>query len=213
MENISEEKPLQTVAEMIQDNPDGKVTTTTTTTIKKRDDGTTHTSEHTIIKKQKNEINVEDSKLLGTKQIEAANNEIYVNAVEYKNEVAILKGENNLINMIKLESLKVILRLMGTDLKDFCYDMSFGIYSSEEITEFRKSLSTKIENKVDEYVKDYDYIIAPDEKLLLPNFSGDEIFENVQKEIDIIIEEKRRIEKEKQEKEEEERKREEEERI
>ena len=36
MENISEEKPLQTVAEMIQDNPDGKVTTTTTTTIKKK---------------------------------------------------------------------------------------------------------------------------------------------------------------------------------
>ena len=189
--------PLKTVEEMITENENGKTMTTTTKTVEKRDDGTAHISEHVVTKKQKNEINVEGSTISGTKQIEAgANDKKYIDAIEYKGEVAILKGENHLMNMLKLDSLKTILRLMGVDLKDFYYDISFGIYTSEEITEFRKSLSTKLENKKDEYVKEYDYIIASDEKLSLPIFFGDEIFENVQKEIDKINAEKERLKEE-----------------
>jgi hypothetical protein len=150
-------------------------------------------SERVVIKKETNKINVEGSEIVGEKQIEAGENDKkYVEAIEFKGEVAILRAENQLMNIIKLESLQTILRLMNRTLKDFYYDISFGIYSSEEITEFRKSISSKIENKVDEYVKDYDYIIPPDEKLQLPSFFGDDIFESVQKE----IEEKERIKKE-----------------
>ena len=35
-------------------------------------------------------------------------------------------------------------------------------------------------------VKDYDYIIEPDEKMLLPSFFNEEIFESVQNKIDTI---------------------------
>ena len=197
MENNTGDKPLRTVEEQITYNPDGKVTTTKTTTITKKDDGSNRLSERVIIKKQGNKINVEESELIGEKQIEAGNNDPrFVEAIEYKGEIAILKGENQLMNIIKLESLNEILKLMGTNLHEFCYDISFGIYSSEEITEFRKSISSKIENKVDTYVKDYDYIMAPDEKLILPSFFDDEIFDNVQKRVDIILAERERIKKE-----------------
>ena len=197
MENNTGDKPLKTVEEQITYNPDGKVTTTKTTTITKKDDGSNRLSERVIIKKQGNKINVEESELIGEKQIEAGNNDPrFVEAIEYKGEIAILKGENQLMNIIKLESLNEILKLMGTNLKEFSYDISFGIYSSEEITEFRKSISTKIEHKVDTYTKNYDYIMAPDEKLILPSFFDDEIFDSVQKRVDIILAERERIKKE-----------------
>ena len=85
---------------------------------------------------------------------------------------------------------------MDTNLKEFSYDISFGIYSSEEITQCRKSFSTKIEHKVDTYTKNYDYIIAPDEKLILPTFFDDEIFDNFQKRVDIILAEREKLKKE-----------------
>ena len=219
MENTSGEQPLRTVEEQISYNPDGKVTTTKTTTIHKKDDGTNRLSERVVIKKQGNKISVEESELIGEKQVEAGNNDTrFVEAIEYKGEIAILKGENQLMNIIKLESLNEILKLMGTNLKEFSYDISFGIYSSEEITEFRKSISTKIEHKVDTYTKNYDYIMAPDEKLILPSFFDDEIFDSVQKRVDIILAEREKLKKEKElklqlEEEERRKKEEEEERI
>ena len=197
MDENTGDQPLTTVDEQIKYNPDGKVTTKTTKTVIQNDDGTTKYSEQVQVKTQTNQINVAESTITGTKNIEAANDdERYFKSVEYKGEVAILKGENQLIDIIKLDSLNVILRLMGTDLKDFCYDISFGIYSSEEIQEFRKSITTRLSSKNDEYVKDYDYIIEPDEKLLLPSFFGDEIFEIVQTKIDTMIEEQRQKEEE-----------------
>ena len=219
MENTSGEQPLRTVEEQISYNPDGKVTTTKTTTIHKKEDGSNRLSERVVIKKQGNKISVEESELIGEKQVEAGNNDTrFVEAIEYKGEIAILKGENQLMNIIKLESLNEILKLMGTNLKEFSYDISFGIYSSEEITEFRKSISTKIEHKVDTYTKNYDYIMAPDEKLILPSFFDDEIFDSVQKRVDIILAEREKLKKEKElklqlEEEERRKKEEEEERI
>ena len=173
-------QPITTVDEQIKYHPDGKETTTTTKTVLKGDDGSTHYTEHVQVRRQSNQINVADSLVTGTKNIEAgADDERYVKSITYKGELAVLREENHLIEMLKLSSLEVILRLMNTTLKDFCYDISFGIYSSEEIQEFRKSITTKAENKVDDYVKDYDYIIEPDEKMLLPSFFNEEIFESV----------------------------------
>ena len=185
-------QPITTVDEQIKYHPDGKETTTTTKTVLKGDDGSTHYTEHVQVRRQSNQINVADSLVTGTKNIEAgADDERYVKSITYKGELAVLREENHLIEMLKLSSLEVILRLMNTTLKDFCYDISFGIYSSEEIQEFRKSITTKAENKVDDYVKDYDYIIEPDEKMLLPSFFNEEIFESVQNKIDTMMEERR----------------------
>ena len=180
-------KPLQTVEEKITYDPSGKTTTTTTTTVNQRDDGTAHISERSVVRKEGNQINVEESELVGQKNLEG-NEENFIKAVEQKHELAILKGENQLISIIRLESFLKILSQMGTNLKDFIYDISMGIYSSEEIIEFRKSLSTKLEN----YVKDYDCILEQDAKLLLPSFFGEEIFENVEKKITSILEEKQK---------------------
>ena len=200
MENPKTGQPLRTVEEQITYNPEGeKVTTTTTKTVTQKDDGSTRISERIVQKKQGNEINVENSTIVGEKEVVAGNNDTqYLEAIKTKGELAILKGENQLINIVNLESFEVILRQMGIDLNEFYYYVSFGIYSSEEIIEFRKSINTKIENKdkVDEYYKDYDYITEPNEKLILPTLFGDEIFESVQKRIDIIIAERERKKKE-----------------
>ena len=222
MENNNNGQPLRTVDEQIRYDPDGqKVTTTTTKTITQKEDGSTRISERIVTKKQGNEINVADSTIVGEKEVVAGNNDTqYIDAIKTKGELAILKGENQLMNIVNLESFEVILRLMSINLNEFYYYVSFGIYSSEEIYEFRKSISTKIENKdkVDEYYKDYDYMTESDDKLILPTLFGDEIFENVQKRIDIIMAEQKRkkIEEElklKQELEEKQRKDEEELRI
>ena len=222
MDNNNIGQPLRTVDEQITYDPDGqKVTTITTKTVTQKEDGSTRISERIVTKKKGNEINVADSTIVGEKEVVAGNNETqYIDAIKTKGELAILKGENQLMNIVNLESFEVILRLMGINLNEFYYYVSFGIYSSEEIYEFRKSISTKIENKdkVDEYYKDYDYMTESDDKLILPTLFGDEIFERVQKRIDIIMAEQKRkkIEEElrlKQELEEKERKGEEELRI
>ena len=196
MENNNNGQPLRTVDEQIRYDPDGqKVTTTTTKTVTQKEDGSTRISERIVTKKQGNEINVADSTIVGEKEVVAGNNDTqYIDAIKTKGELAILKGENQLMNIVNLESFEVILRLMGINLNEFYYYVSFGIYSSEEIYEFRKSISTKIENKdkVDEYYKDYDYMTESDDKLILPTLFGDEIFENVQKRIDIIMAEQKR---------------------
>ena len=198
MENETGEKSLPTVEEKITYDPNKKTTTTTTTTVNKREDGTAHISERTVIKKQGDQINVAESELVGQNNLEGKE-EGFLKAIENKQELAILKTENELMNIINLESFKKILSLMGTNLKDYVYDISLGVYSSEEIYEFRKSLSTKLENKVDVYVKDYDYILETDAKLLLPSFFGEEIFECVENKMNIILEEKKRKKEEEEE--------------
>ena len=73
-------KPLQTVEEKITYDPSGKTTTTTTTTVNQRDDGTAHISERSVVRKQGNQINVEESELVGQKNLEG-NEENFLKAV------------------------------------------------------------------------------------------------------------------------------------
>ena len=171
MEN---EKPLITVEQKITSDPSGTSTTTTTTTVQTNDDG------------KNNEINVEEATTTGTRQIETgASDRRYIDAIHYKGEIAILKTETELMNLIKVDSLEKIVKLMGKTMEDFYYDISFGIYTSEEIIEFRKSLNTR--NSInDKYVKDYDFMLSPDDKLILPSMFGDQVFEKVEKEIENI---------------------------
>ena len=162
---MESEKPLTTVEEKITYDPSGEKKTTITTTVHKKDDGTIKVSENVVTKTQKNEINVQEAKIIGTKNIEAgADERKYIEAIHYKGEVAILKTENEIMNILKFDSLEKILKLMGRTLEDFCYDISYGIYTSEEIVEFRNSYNTRNSIKRGEYVKEYDYMLPIEER-------------------------------------------------
>ena len=84
------------------------------------------------------------------------NDERYLKAIKQKGEIAILKGENKLIEIIKLETLEKILSLLQITLKEFYYDISFGIYSCEEIVELRKRLETNSSLKNENFKKNSD---------------------------------------------------------
>ena len=135
---------------------------------------------------QTNEINVENSTIIGTKLVETDNSdERYLKAIKQKGEIAILRGENKLIDIIKLNTLEKILDLLGTNLKDFYYDISFGIYSCEEIVELRKTLETnkKDNNFKKEFSKNNDLNKnEKSEKISSPN---DIIYDISQKKIDL----------------------------
>ena len=108
----------------------------------------------------------------------------YYEVFKQKGEIAILKGENKLIEIIKLQTLEKILSILGIDLKEFYYDISFGIYSCEEIVELRKGLETNSSLKNKTLKKDFDRLNCnlnheqPFEKMSLSN---DNIFDTVQK--------------------------------
>ena len=85
---------------------------------------------------------------------------------------------------------------MGETLENFIFGISFCVYTSEEIIEFRNNFKAKNFPKKaekDKYVKNYDYNI-PSEKLTSTSKFGEEIFENVQKKIDILLAEKEKKE-------------------
>ena len=189
---MADNNHLKTVEETITQDPNGNTKTITTTTVQQREDGTVHTSERKLSITQTNEINIKEATTTGVKTVEGGS--AYINALKLKGEVAIIQGENHLINILNLKSLEVILKLMGTNLEDFYYDISFGIYTSEEIVEFRRSLSSSI--KRDEYVKYYDYIIPPEDKVQLPVFFAEDIFEKVQKSLEVMRAEKERLKSE-----------------
>ena len=100
--------------------------------------GASTLSENILTTFHTNEINLENSTIIGTKLVEADNNdERYLKAIKQKGEIAIIKDENKLIEIIKLKSFGKILALIGTTLNEYYYDISFGIYSCEEIVELR----------------------------------------------------------------------------
>ena len=189
---MEDNKHLTTVEEKITQDPDGKTKTIVTTTVQQMGDGTVKQSERRLSVTQTNEINVKDATTTGVKTVEGG--EAYISALKLKGEVAILKGENHLINIINLKSLEVIIKLMGTTLEDFYYDISYGLYTSEEIVEFRRSLSSSI--KRDEYIKDYDYMIPPEDKVQLPVCFAEDIFDIVQNSLEIMRAERERLKSE-----------------
>ena len=124
-------------------------------------------SENIFSKTQKNEINIEDSTMIGTKVVEADNNDDrYLKAIKKKGEIAILKGENKLIKILKLKSFEKIISLIGKTLNEYYYDISFGVYSCEEIIEQRKVLETISTIKNDNNIQDdINMIASPDESV------------------------------------------------
>ena len=162
------------------DKNNGKITPSL---IKKNNLGNSLFTENILNTIQTNEINIENSTIIGTKLIEADNNdERYLKAIKKKNEVAILKDENKLIEILKLKTLEKILRFLGSNLKEFYYDISFGIYSCEEIVELRKTLdnmSFKKENFL-KHSYNYNKDLTPERKLRKTPQCNDLIFDTIQ---------------------------------
>ena len=150
----------------------------------------TISSEKILTTIQTNEINIENSTIIGTKLVETNNNDQrYLKAIKKKGEIVILKGENQLIEIIKLKSFEKILKLMGTKLKEFYYDISFGIYSCEEIVELRNNLNIDTNMKKDNRIKDnkyYNIELEHSEKMEKITPCNDIIFDCVQKKINIL---------------------------
>ena len=190
MENYHKKNFLKSKEDEFNNNQNEIINTITSSIINHNKDGTTSISENILTTVQTNEINIEKSSIIGTKLVEADNNDQrYLKAIKQKGEVAILKDENKLVEIIKLETLNRILRLIGTNLKEFYYDISFGIYSCEEIIELRKSYETKFPGQRNNFNNDYDYFncYLPHEKQLEKiNLSNDIIFDTVQKKINIL---------------------------
>ena len=155
-------------------NKDEDINKISSSIINKNKDQQINIKDNILTTIQTNEINVENSMIIGTKLVETDNNdERYLKAIKQKGEIAILKGENKLLEIIKLGTLEKILSFLGTNLKEFYYDISFGIYSCEEIIELRKTLET---NKKGNYFKKdsnkyipYLNLNEKQEKISLPN--------------------------------------------
>ena len=152
--------------------------------------GTTTLSENILTTFQTNEINIENSTIIGTKLVEADNNdERYLKAINKKGEIAIIKDENSLIDIIKLKSLEKILQLTGTTLNEYYYDISFGIYSCEEIVELRKTSDSNTinqNNNISKHKENYNYFPERENKLDKIKLSNDIIFDSEQKKLKIF---------------------------
>ena len=152
--------------------------------------GTSTLSENILTTFHTNEINLENSTIIGTKLVEADNNdERYLKAIKQKGEIAIIKDENKLIEIIKLKSFGKILALIGTTLNEYYYDISCGIYSCEEIVELRKtsdSNSINQNNNIKKYQDNYNYFPKTENKLEKIKLSNDIIFDSEQKKLKIF---------------------------
>ena len=194
MEYYSELNPQNENENELVNLNDKKTKIVSSTIIKNNNYSNSNAPNNILASIQTNEINVENSTVIGTKLVETDNNdERYLKAIKQKGEIAILKGENKLIEIIKLETLEKILSLLRITLKEFYYDISFGIYSCEEIVELRKGLESNSSLK-NENLKtnsdNHNYNLNCDGHIENICLSNDNIIDTVQKQLDLMKGEK-----------------------
>ena len=194
MEYYSELNPQNENEDELVNFDNKKTKTVSSSIIKHNNYSNSNVPDNILTSIQTNEINVENSTVIGTKLVETDNNdERYLKAIKQKGEIAILKGENKLIEIIKLETLEKILSLLQITLKEFYYDISFGIYSCEEIVELRKGLETNSSLKNEKFKKNADnhnYNLNLDGNIEKISLSNDNIIDTIQKKLDLIKGEK-----------------------
>ena len=194
MEYYSELNPQNENEDELVNFDNKKTKTVSSSIIKHNNYSNSNVPDNLLASIQTNEINVENSTVIGTKLVETDNNdERYLKAIKQKGEIAILKGENKLIEIIKLETLEKILSLLQITLKEFYYDISFGIYSCEEIVELRKRLETNSSLKNENFKKNSDnhnYNLNLDGNIKKISLSNDNIIDTIQKKLDLIKGEK-----------------------
>ena len=190
-----------------KDIPDGKVETTRRSSVIQNEDGSTsyvsQVKEKTIGSSRIGEPQKVEEYDLGVSMEDTK----YVDIIRTKDELAILK-EEKLITYIKVRSFERVLQLMKESLDTYFDSLSFGIYSSEEIIEFRNSVRIDPPKK-QRYTKNFDLYLSEEAQLNRFKRMGEDMFLSVQREVDRIREEEE--EEERLRKEEEERLRKEEE--
>ena len=151
----------------------------------------------------KNEIKLDENTKVNVSEVDAdADDKKYIDAIRSKNQLAVLKDSNQMICMIPLAAAENILKKMGGTLEEDLSTFAFGIYSSEEINEIRKSIVIDKPQKIFVNLnKDFNIIMPLMERLPRNNKPLNNIlFKNVQGKIDFIKAEEERKKREEEEK-------------
>ena len=122
----------------------------------------------------------------------------YVDAIRAKKELGVLFDEK-LITYISVDTFEKILKIMDENLENYFDALSFGIYSSKEITELKQSIMPI--KPQEENVTKYVDISGEVDNNKLNKFKdlNDDIFHSVDKELEIIKEEEERKKREEEE--------------
>ena len=174
-----------------------KVETTRRHSIKTNEDGSTSYVSHVIEKKTGAGIIGDPTQIeeysLGVEMGDTK----YVDAIKSKDDLAIMYDEK-LITYIKVTSFEKILQLMNENLNTYFDSLAYGIYSTEEIIELRNSI--RIEPpKIEKFSKYFEVYLEEDPKLGIFKTLNEDLFDNVQLELDRIKEEEERKRREEEE--------------
>ena len=166
----------------ILSNDDGSMTYITQTTETKK--GTDFISDPQKVEEVSLGVSAEDTK--------------YVDAIRAKKELGIL-FDDKLITYITVDTFEKILKFMDESLENYFDALSFGIYSSQEITELKKSIMT-IQPK-EENIQKYLELFLESDNDKINKFAelNDDIFKSVDKELEFIKEEEERLKREEEE--------------
>ena len=166
----------------ILSNDDGSMTYITQTTETKK--GTDFISDPQKVEEVSLGVSSEDTK--------------YVDAIRAKKELGIL-FDDKLITYITVDTFEKILKFMDESLENYFDALSFGIYSSQEITELKKSIMT-IQPK-EENIQKYLELFLESDNDKINKFAelNDDIFKSVDKELEFIKEEEERLKREEEE--------------
>ncbi len=131
--------------------------TTKKTSVKVQNpDGTTTITDTITTTKHFNKIKMDPNAQIQSYKVEATSEDKrYVNALYLKNEVAIIEDNNNLICIIPLNSLKKIFKLFDETIEMSFDRVSYGIYSIEEIIQFKQMIHYHNFNKIEDIKKDF----------------------------------------------------------
>ena len=188
-----------------KEEKDGETTITRRKSIMEvNPDGSTKVTDSVISSTIKNEIKLDENTKVNVEEVEAElDDQKYINAMRTKNQLAVLKGTNQMICLLALSSAENILKKMGCSLEQDFSIFAFGIYSLEEINEIRKSMQIdKLKPKPKEnFTKDF-YVLMPPINRINRNKKtlNNIIFKNVQAKLDFIKAEEERKKREEEEK-------------
>ncbi len=150
LENEIEEKKTT------KQEKDSTSTTKKTSVKVQNPDGTTTITDTITTTKHLNKIKMDPNAQIQSYKVEATSEDKrYVNALYLKNEVAIIEDNNNLICIIPLNSLKKIFKLFDETIEMSFDRVSYGIYSIEEIIQFKQMIHYHNFNKIEDIKKDF----------------------------------------------------------
>ena len=134
------------VEEILSKKPENKYKTTTTSKKKTDEDGKVIEEIVTTYNKS-NKIKVTEDVVIQsyTKDLEEDDEgKIYINALKYKKELAIMIGESHIVCCtISLSSADKIFKCFGESLEESFDLISYGIYSEQEIYKMTKNITKK----------------------------------------------------------------------